>query len=679
MPRAQPVLFYAALCLASTACRPQADSDPSGGLDTGLDPTADADGDGVSNGQELEEGTDPLDPSSASGWHPEWTERPRMLADPGGLDTLADAFERGGDPWETLAASNASRCAAEPVEDDETLVSSTTNGNIALACAVEYLRGDSEAGAKAAEVLETLPIEADITGETVYYTDLRAGQGLLQGARAYDLLLALGYPAGHDPQDAHERLHALGSWLWDYYVETYPQWMEYAQNNHATKLAATFGTLGMAAWDDERSARYVNYAVAELTRLRGVLHTDDGGYAEGPSYLVYGMESELPFMAAFDRWAGDAAVVVKPICAHRSSEDCSETLEEQASPLRDARVCDAFERFVEQLMPAGYGPNTDDSNLASAQLGVVAGLCDAPAAAWGWEFQGTSWFTGGSVMLHADSLLGWDAAPEGVAPEAGPMLREDAGWAVLRTGWERDSAYALLLGEHGLARESGSGHEHPDALSYLWAAGGHYLLIDSGYGNWAEHDEVNDAEAHNLFLVDGEGPGAADAWVDEVRAEGEVQLARGHVSYGGVEWSRTLALVGEDVLVVLDSVEPDDGASHELALQSQGPNDSMSLADGLARWTVEEHELQLMVISDQDLSLTQRSEQHAFSYSDYQQHGVLEASTTVNGSSRWLTVARVAMPGEDAGLEAMDGGVSWPGGSASLDGVIELSGDALEL
>lgn len=658
------------LLLLLLACSPAPETGSPPLPDTGLDPSEDADGDGIDNATELAEGSDPRDPSSASAWHPEWTERPRLLTNPAGLERIPELRARDGEPWESLSARITSRCAGDPMEDDPTLVSATVNGNIALACALEHLAGDPEAGAKAAGILESLPVTAELDAETLFYTDLHASQGLLQGARAYDLLLAAGYPSGRDPADAHARLHALGDFLWDYYVERYPQWMGYAQNNHATKLAAAFGALGMGAPDDPRAARYVNYAVGELHRLRPLLFAEDGGYAEGPGYLVYAMESELPFMAAFDRWLGDGSVPVATLCAHDLDPACEPGLELLGSPLRDPAVCASFERFVEQLMPAGYGPNTDDSNLASAHLGLVAGLCDAPTAAWGWAFQASSWASAGSVDVTADTLLAWDLAPEPAAPEPGPLARPDAGWAVLRSGWERDSAYALLLAEHGVARSGGGGHEHPDALAYLWAAGGDYLLIDAGYGSWAEHTEVNDAEAHNLFLVGGEGPGDADAWIDHAVTSGAHQRATGHTSYAGLDWTRHITLVGEDVLVVLDQVEPSHGGGLALALQTQGPGTGLEIDGPLARWPVGERELQVMVVADRKLDLSVRGEEHAFSYSDYQPHDALEASLTVDGPTRWLTVARVGLPGADDGLQAAEQGVSWPGGGAALDGTV---------
>ncbi|MFT5682688.1 MAG: hypothetical protein ACI8RZ_003612 [Myxococcota bacterium] len=661
-----PLVLPLLLGCSSETARPSTD-------DTDIDPTLDSDGDGITDVVELAEETDPHDPASATAWHPEWTDRPRLLTDAAGLERLQEALTDKDEPTVTLSARLVDRCAATPAKDDETLASATGNGNIALACAVVYLGGDAKAGMKSAEILATFPTEVSIGLEDVFYTDLRAGQGVLQGIRAWDLLLAIGYPEGYDADDAGERLHALGDSLWTFYVEDYPQWLDYAQNNHNTKFASMLGALGMGAWDDPRSARYVNFAASELPRFRDYLLTDDGGYGEGPSYLVYAMESELPFMVALDRWLGDETMLVRHTCVHDPDPDCTETLIEHGSPLRDERICTAFDRFVEQMMPAGYAPNTDDSNLATAHLGLVAGLCGSPYAAWGWEFQATEYDASGSVDVTADTLLAWPDAPVGSAPPIEPILRADAGWAVLRSGWERDSAYALLVAENGLARESGGGHEHPDNLSFLWATGGHYLLLDSGYGNWSGRGEVSQAEAHSLFLVGGEGPTTDDdAWIDDAWSEGDLQIARGHTTYRGLVWQRTLVLVGETALILWDETAPESGAI-DLALQLQGPSTGMSLDGGIARWDLHDQTLQVALIAEQTPTLDSRTEQHAFHYATYEEHDVLQASATIDGETRWLTVAWLGDPDQTLSVDGET--IRWPTGSATLSGTV-ISGES---
>ncbi len=634
---------------------------------------SDADGDGVSDAQEASDGTDPNDPSSALSWHPELTARPRLLLDPADLSDLVASLDRSDEPWTTLRARLESRCSDEEQTADEDLSSATTNGNIAVACAVLFAAGNLPAGDKAALILDNWPSDVIVPPELVDKVDLHAGQGLLQAARAWDLLLGVGYPEGRDPLVAEERLHAFAADLWDFYVEDYPVFLAFARNNHSTKLISSWAALGFAANDDERSARYVNLAADQLPRLNDALLAEDGGYAEGPSYLVYGGQSVLPWLAAFDRWLGDGELLAKPNCQLSLDADCTEELIGVTSPLRDPRVCAGFDRFVEMLMPAGYGPNIDDGNLATAPLGVTAGLCDSAVQSWGWSWQAVPWASSGSVDLSADALVHWPRAPVAVEPVAGPLVLE--GYAVLRDRWDRNGAYALLEAEAGVLRAGGGLHEQPDGLAFLWATRGEYLLLDSGYGSWEQREQVNQPEAHNVILVDGEGSGAVDAEVLETYTDGPFQVARGTVTFGGVRWTRTLVLASDSALVVRDVTESVDGASHDLLLNLHGANDTLSFAADVAQWHVGDLDLSAAVIADVPLSYSTRVGEHALHHGQIEVHGIVEAGARSSATVTWLTVA-VA----DGSELALDGdSLRWDGGYASLDGEVQLNASSLTL
>jgi len=604
-----------------------------------IGPPPDSDGDGIPDLQEIYEGTDPSDPASASAWHPEWTERPRLLVDAEGLAVLLEALERTGEPWETLRARLEARCTEDPRPPDEDLTSAVVNTNIALACAVRYAAGDEAAGDKAATILEDLPEEVDFAISLVDKIDLHAGQGILQGVRAWDLLLGAGYPMGHDPEVAEARLHAFGESLWTIYVEEFPVFLLLAQNNHNTKIASAFAMLGMGSNLDPRAARYVSYGLSEVTRVNDLVAAADGGYAEGPSYQVYAMQSVLPFAAALDRWLGDDLLTVRTSCAHDwDPESCIEHNVSLPSPLADPRYCDGFDRFVEMLMPTGYGPNTDDGNLASAHLGYTVGLCDSPAQAFGWGWQTSAWASTGSVDLTADSLRTWVDAPEPAAPPAGPIARPDAGFAVLRDRWDPEGPWALLLAEAGVARTGGGLHEHPDALAYLWVARGAYLLLDCGYGYWEIREAVNAPEDHNVILVDGLAATRTDAEILEVDADGDTQTATARIAHHGVQWTRSVSIVGDDVLVVRDLTEPTDGGTHTLAMSVHGATDTLARNGGVGTWTVGDLTLQVAVIASVAPTHGERPGVHASGRS-LDPHGVLTAEVYTDQPVTWLTVA----------------------------------------
>lgn len=647
-------------------------------LDPCEDPgTDDLDGDGISDAEECEAGTNPLDPSSASAWHPEFEERPRLLLRAHELPLLRELLTRTDEPYLSLQATIRATCASSEHAPEETLSYLTSNGNLALACAVQCAGGDLDACDRSASVIEAMPKTIDITLEMLTTADLRAGQGLLQAVRAWDLLLGVGYPKGHDPELAQSRLHGLGETLWTHYMVDFRAFPAVWLNNHNLKLAATFGLLGMGAPDDPRAARYVNWAAYEIPRLHEYVFAADGGYAEGFNYLSYGMESELPWIRAFRGWLGTGELQVMSQCAHDLDKDCVEALSTVSDPLLDPRLCGSWERLVEALMPWGYTPNTDDGNLSTGLLGISASLCESATQAWGWDFQ-PYLSTGGSVLLAPDSLLEWSHAPEPVEPSTEPFSRPDSGWVALRSSWDPQSPYALLLAESGIARIGGGGHEHPDALSFLWATRGEYPLMDSGYGSWNLHGEVNDAEAHNLILVDGEGPETADALVLDHGREGPFLWARAQVSFGGVDWTRTLVLVEDSLLLTFDELESLDKAPHELTLLLHGASEELLLESERVRYTLDGFTLEVGSIADIELASSSWTEEHAWWYGTIEHHAVAAWSGTLSTSTRWLTVASLNESAEPA-LLVDESSVTWDGGWATLEGSLEHGGLSLDL
>ena len=635
-------------------------------------PDLDTDGDGIADLVELDEGTDPDDPASASAWHPEVLERPRLLLQEEDLPRLKERLQLDGEPWSTLRGRLDSACARDLVPEDEDLISTTINGNTALSCAVLYAGGDLAAGDKGATVLESMSTGVDFPLEYLYKIDLHAGQGLLQGVRAWDLLMGVGYPDGHDPAIAEERLHELGAYLWAHYVEE-PWAMRLAPNNHATKLASSLGILGMGLNDDWRSARYVNLALGEVPRLHDGLFASDGGYAEGPSYLVYAMQSLLPWLIAQEAWQGDESVLVNHTCVWQGV-DCGPELKLEKAHLHDSVICDGFDRFVETLMPSGYAPNTDDANLASAQLGLTSGLCNSETQRWGWQFQSSQYSTRGSVDLTADTLLWWEDG-EGWAPPLGPLAYDEAGWAILRDGWERDSSWAMILAEKGVVRSGGIGHEHYDPLAFLWASGGEYLLIDCGYGSWETNEKTKATQSHNLLLVDGAVESSDDIAIVETRTEGDFQLVVATDTFLGVTWTRKLAIHSDGYLFIVDETVVTDGGSHVLDFQLHGASDDLLLDNRLATWSVGSKQMELMVIGDEEPTLSTRSNEHSFT-GQVKTHQVLVASRQVDDQAVWLTVAAI---NPSTGMWADDSGVYVDDVAAKLTGEIAVGDDTLVL
>ncbi len=687
----------AAAFLLGAGCRPPADGGTGGGEPggTGASGAADSDGDGVSDAEERAAGTDPDDPTSAPAWHPELTERPRLLLGPDELPRLAEALAAGAageEPWATLRGRLEEACGGTPAAESESLSHAQDWANRALACAalaaggvaeVDGADGPVATGDRAADLLGALPERCEDPHAWAYKADLYAGHALVQGVRAWDLLVGAGYPEGRDPEAAAAALAALGAWAWDFYVEAWPEYLLASRNNHNLKLAAAFGILGMGLNEDPRAARYVAFAASEIPRLHGELLAEDGGWAEGPAYLVYTMVSELPWLAALDRWLGDGTVAAWRFCAHDLDPDCAEGPLEADSPLRqDPRICAAFDRFAEGLMPVGTAPNTDDANLAEAPLGLSAALCSSGLQAWGWRRQRSAWVSGGGVDLSADTLLRHDPTLAAEPPEPAPLVRRAAGTVVLRApaaGSDLDpaedpaAAWAMLLAETGAMVSGGRLHEHPDALAVLWAVGGDdpsdppELLLDGGYGSWEEHEEVAKARTHNVVLVDAMDEGARAPRVLDAReiAPG-VQGARAEAALGeDARWERAVVLVEDRLLVVLDRVRA--RTAHDFTLAWHAPSTAFSPGK-TSTWDLARGPLRLATLCDRPTTVSTRESEHSF-WGTLEPHAARYERAHA-ASVTWITAA--AAPGSGETIRRDGRALAWSDGRVTLDGAVEV-------
>ncbi len=97
---------------------------------------------------------------------------------------------------------------------------------------------------------------------------------------------------------------------------------------------------------------------------------------------------------------------------------------------------------------------------------------------------------------------------EGVPPAQRNYTLPDAGFHVLRTGWEADDSYMLVTGT-ALERGENAAHSHFDAAHLELHVAGEDVLIDTGrfvYSNsaWRDwRDYFYSSQAHNTVSVDG--------------------------------------------------------------------------------------------------------------------------------------------------------------------------------
>lgn len=400
-----------------------------------------------------------------------------------------------------------------------------------------------------------------------------SAESLLVHAQAWDLLAGL--PANlRPPLDlARRRLTALAE---DHCF--YGPLLHTEQNNHPMRVNAGLASAGVILNDHDRyrwwkpwtwdadPGDWVRRGERRLDpERRGSdlrFQIESGAYGEGTAYFSYAADLYAPFHWAYRRAGGRAF-----------------------SPWTSARLDRANRWGAAIRLPDGRRPAVDNAPLGrfSAAAYLVNRLPDGSrgpdqrrALGWDWVDQG---YPGARGARALELLAAWDPDPADLAaiaattPPGQSVFLADEGTAVLRAGPGRADACAVLLAEHGSAREAGGGHEDVDALAFSLFAEEDALALDPGYPGWTQVEHTHAARHHNLVLIDGEGPRApgrrlgifpwrardVDAFLEPTGPRTHdgraLDSVSGRTEYRRARITRTLTLLRGRALVVEDLVE----------------------------------------------------------------------------------------------------------------------------
>ncbi|MDP8255049.1 MAG: heparinase II/III family protein, partial [Candidatus Alcyoniella australis] len=581
------ILLLALVCLG--ACDADSNHDQ---LDHAPDDDHDADDDDSGADDDLGDDDDaPWDPDGP--WNPELTGHPRLEFGP---EDLARLRERAtAEPHSTLLDRLRSKAARNPRPRGDFYDASLEYdyANVCRAAAFVYLiDGDQQLRDKALQMLLELATELVPPDLEMIMDDIHVAEAIQGWVFAADYLLD--DPALSDEQREliRWRLGRLGENFFDLMVRTaYPARM-FNPNNHEIKTACALGLLAMLLPDHPDSRRWINYAATAVDLLCTVQTTDGGadgtdvGWAEGPYYYMYTTVNLLPFWAAYQRLVGEDRTWHLRSCDFFGN-NCRWEPYEVVNYLDNPRWLELNLWALSIRMPDGLRPALDDS-LHRNNFGVLlAALYDEPLFAWDWlTSPAHPWFTIWCADLAADIYTLWDGRSEPPAATFGPSFYfPEAGNAVFRSDWSQGAVYGFFIAEHGRIREHGYSHEHADGLSLIVHAHGELFAIDSGYGDYSQHDELNQGRDHNLILVDQIGPagpnrvgyGGDDAFLDRWFDLGALQYARGSSSYAGVQIERHVAFVDRARFVVFDRVASDQQHDYDLLWHLLAGGDTANL------------------------------------------------------------------------------------------------------
>ena len=165
----------------------------------------------------------------------------------------------------------------------------------------------------------------------------------------------------------------------------------------------------------------------------------------------------------------------------------------------------------------------------------------------------------------------------GTAPDFTSLLLPYAGFAVMRSGWERDANFLAFDG--GLL---GYGHVHQDKLQVIVHAYGREVLYDGGGGNyesskWRRYSV--DTFSHNTVLIDGlpQRRDTRDRWGNVAKeplpitwrsgdvfdyAAASYEEAYGKADHRPASHRREVLFLKPDLFLVVDRLTPSDEAEH---------------------------------------------------------------------------------------------------------------------
>lgn len=319
-------------------------------------------------------------------------------------------------------------------------------------------------------------------------------------------------------------------------------------NNPSNTVPAQCGAGGFAAlalrWESPKAEQAVDMTVEKLKRYAQRCFSPDGGYIEGTLYWDFGVSHYLMFAHALQNTTGDDDLLTHPL------------LKKQVRFLETILGGDGLMMPFNDTQPQLYAlPVMADLGTRfdhDLMLWVADHMAKLKANAR--EGQDARLSSRGAFTAMAALFRGSKPSPD-TFPGLPTLSRlERMNWGVMRS----DDAFVpkLVVGVKG-SQGRLSHHKQHDLGSFILYAGGEMLLLDPGYFQ-------GDADDHSLPLIHGKGPEHNGARIVEAS---EHQRQRYMVvdaapAYGRTAQRvrRTLVMVGDDAVVLLDDLVAGEGA-----------------------------------------------------------------------------------------------------------------------
>ena len=329
------------------------------------------------------------------------------------------------------------------------------------------------------------------------------------------------------------------------------------KNNHALMTAAALGMAAVVmndAGSNDPNRQPTNWINTALWNIDNLLWRDEGrrlsepgviaGYAEGPHYLRYASLNLLPFF----RSLGNVLTTEDLVVEYNGSSSVI------PNPAYDPNYDLLWKWIANIRMLDGLLPPIEDTfvNEGFPELALTG------KREFVWPISATRTTLANELRSTVDMRANFIAA--GIIPREQFFLRQlyampESGNLIFRYSGN-PSFYFHMLGEHGVARESGGGHNQADATSFMIALGTEVMALDPGYVQYDRREEVGKAANHNMILVDGDGPeiGTPGAANDANAYIGDTFSLDYWLSFGSVRTAYRGAQIQRDAILLTGNV-----------------------------------------------------------------------------------------------------------------------------
>ena len=504
---------------------------------------------------------------------------PSMMVRPEHRQIILDRLER--EPYVTILADIQAKAAELYELDDPDAWSSSINGRNAeraqANALLAWLFDDEAAADTARQGFTFLGTHWETNG--TWDVNIRMPHPLMGYVNALDLLRATPWLPDDEAEEAERKLTSITdqffAWfLLDEGVRAFV--LGPSQNNHPIRTAAAIGYVALAFPDHPNADMWANWAFSELQYLwgpEGRYVQEDGGVSEGPFYFGFAWGVAAAIFIAVDNLYGDRPFDLLSDCRNRNDRDpwapitCVDgepfTFD---NPIRSESFRATVDWSLALSLPWGSRPPLADGYFNPFNGATLLSSFGGDGSyAWDWlgnRDRPMQMHHGADLTAH--HLAWYDDTIEAAPPPWTHRYLPAAGNAVLRSSWEQDALWMLLVGEAGPARKTL--HDHVDGTSLTLAAFGEYLLIDPGYYKPFELDNAQTAHSpsHNLVLIDGIAApnkglltnfGDADAELIGFGEQGTSAFATARQTYQDSTVTRTAVMVNGRFGAVFDQVE----------------------------------------------------------------------------------------------------------------------------